>query len=104
MTAPADLNLDECRRICHGLGQHARSFVDTANEGSEAHGIAVIAQRKVYDLICEVERLRDENDKLTEVYVTGARMRTFPVSLEDHMALVDAIDACRTVLEADDDA
>jgi hypothetical protein len=45
------------------------------------------------------ERLRAENEALTEVYAVAARLRQFPVPFADHLALVDAVDKCRSILE-----
>ena len=46
-----------------------------------------------------INRLRAENEVLTSVYVSAARLRTFPVPFDDHFALVGAVDECRSVLE-----
>lgn len=46
-----------------------------------------------------IDALRTERDALIEVYVVAARLRTSPVPFDDHFALVDAVDACRSVLE-----
>jgi hypothetical protein len=46
-----------------------------------------------------IKRLHTEHAALTEVYAVAARLRTFPVSFDDHWALVGAVDACRSVLE-----
>lgn len=46
-----------------------------------------------------INRLRAENAGLTSVYVSAARLRTFPVPFDDHFALVGAVDECRSMLE-----
>jgi len=38
------------------------------------------------------------HEALLTVYVTAAQQRQFPVPLDDHVALVDAVDACRNVM------
>ena len=55
--------------------------------------------------LAEEEQIRDdaarrvkEHDALSEVYGVAAGLRTFPVSFEDHLRLVDAVDVCRQVL------
>ena len=45
------------------------------------------------------ERLRTEHEALIEVYAVAARLRQFPVPFDDHLALVDAVDKCRSILE-----
>ena len=47
----------------------------------------------------EIDRLRAENEAMTEVYAAAARVRQFPVPFDDHIALVDAVDRCRSILE-----
>jgi hypothetical protein len=46
-----------------------------------------------------IDRLRAECEALTEVYVTAARMRQFPVPFDAHFELVGVVDRCRSVLE-----
>jgi hypothetical protein len=46
-----------------------------------------------------LDRLRAEYEALTEVYVTAARLRQFPVPFDAHYELVGAVDRCRSVLE-----
>jgi len=52
-----------------------------------------------------IDQLRAEHEALTKVYVLAARLRQFPVPFDDHLALVDAVDKCRSILEPsfDDD-
>jgi hypothetical protein len=38
-------------------------------------------------------------EALLNVYVAAAALRTFPVSFDDHFALVGAVDECRSILE-----
>lgn len=45
------------------------------------------------------DRLRIEHEALINVYVVAARLREFPVPLNAHLALVDAVDECQRVLE-----
>src|SRR5206468_3458044 len=40
-----------------------------------------------------------EHEALANVYVVASRLRQFPVPLDAHLALVDAVDQCRSVLE-----
>ena len=42
---------------------------------------------------------RAEHEALTNVYAVAARLRQFPVPFDDHMALVDAVDQCRSIIE-----
>lgn len=86
-----NLNLDQCRNICHQMGEHARSFVDTTNEGSEAHGLAVIAQRQMYVLIVEVERLRDELDAAERI--ADCAHRWYDADNDDQQAFNDLTNA-----------
>ena len=46
-----------------------------------------------------ISQLRAENEVMTKVYVSAARLRTFPVPFDDHFQLVGAVDECRSVLE-----
>jgi len=46
-----------------------------------------------------INQLRAECEELTKVYVFAARLRTFPVTFDDHFQLVGAVDECRSVLE-----
>jgi hypothetical protein len=41
----------------------------------------------------------EEAEALTNVYAVAARLRQFPVPFDDHMALVDAVDQCRSIIE-----
>ncbi len=46
---------------------------------------------------------RRDRDAYADVYAVAAvRLRRFPVELDDHLAIVDAVDACRNTLESDD--
>jgi hypothetical protein len=46
----------------------------------------------------DIARLTKENDALSKVYGVAASLRTFPVPFDDHLELVDAVDACRQTL------
>jgi hypothetical protein len=41
----------------------------------------------------------EEAEALTNVYAVAARLRQFPVPFDDHLALVDAVDQCRSIIE-----
>lgn len=41
----------------------------------------------------------EEHDALIHVYAVAARLRQFPVPFDDHLALVDAVDQCRSIIE-----
>lgn len=76
MTAPADLDLDECRRLC---GQRANATCPDDCEGIECSHV-VRYERATYalanhaaPLLAEVERLRAENAKLTEAIAADIR-------------------------------
>lgn len=58
--------------------------------------LAVIAERDAVRV--EAARLMKENDALSKVYGTAACLRTFPVPFDDHLELVDSVDACRQAL------
>jgi hypothetical protein len=48
-------------------------------------------------LVGEKERLRVEVERLSNVYAVAASLRTFPVPFDDHLRLVDAVDAAHVV-------
>lgn len=64
-----------------------------AKAGSPSLCSACLHNREVID------QLRAERMALVKVYVSAARLRTFPVAFDDHFELVGAVDECRAVLE-----
>ncbi len=96
----------EVRRLARELADTKRRWQRTAELASERHQIIEELHAALGDAHrpTVTERVIAERDAYAAVYGVAAQLRTSPVPLEDHLALVDAVDACRNTLESDDDA